>query len=382
MTNSRRHKKLLKPLLKVLLLSALVVSSINLKGETVSQKEAKAIAAQFFNAAHGQFMAEPKLVYNGRKLTTGSYFAPFYVYNLPAGGFVVISAENKAFPILGYSLTDSFSPDTMGEKLKGLLKLYAQHIENVRYDSSIPYDAIEAWQNIPQYINGLLEASYSATDPRTSPDDALSELIIVGSGEEAASSASSTYSSGQWMDLINTELLEKPDVPLGIIDGDSMFATIVYGRKGDMYRILLDERDKSLWRLLPSEIISGGQLAVLGNPPAIPEVVEEEEPFSFYENFLTEIADEERLKSAVIDVIPQIGDEPFVQWHGSGHFTVTLPEEVKTMRVYSLDGSLVQRDAFRETNVANVSLTQNPTGFYFAIFFGESGTPYAVKLFR
>lgn len=349
--------------------------------ETVSQKEAKEVATMFFNSAHGQMMAPPKLVYNGRRLTTGSYFAPFYIYNLPAGGFVVISAENKAFPILGYSLTDSFSPDNMGEKQKSLLTMYARHIENVRYDSSVPYEAVAAWTNLPGYIDSMLKAPYSATDPRTSAEDAMAELSFVASAVNAAASASATYSPDQWNELISSELQVKPDVPLGIIDDEGMLSAVVYGRKGDMFRILLDERDKSLWRLMPTEIISGGQIAVLGNPPALPEIETAEEPFSFYNSYLATVEADEMQRRSRIEQ-PEILAEPLVRWHGSGHFSVTLPENVATMRVYSLDGQLVQRDAFRETNVANVSLTQNPTGFYFAVFFGESGKPYPVKLFR
>lgn len=367
--------------IRTFIIALIALTSFSLRAETVSQKEAKEIASKFFNAAHGQLMAEPKLVYNGRRLTTGSYFAPFYVYNLPVGGFVVISAENKAFPILGYSLSDSFSPDEMGPKLKSLLTLYARHIENVRYDSTVPEIAIEAWENIPAYIDNLLSAKYDATDPQTLPEDALGELAFLASREDAAGSASATYTPEQWMEMIDSELLSKPDVPLGIVDDKGMFATIVYGRKGDMYRILLDKRDKSLWRLMPTEIVSAGQLAVFGNPPVIEENMEEELPFSFYDDFIANIESEEKAKRAVIENTV-INDSPIVQWHGSGHYSVTLPEEVKSMRVYSLDGSLVQRDAFRETNVANVELTQNPTGFYFAVFFGESGRPYPVKLFR
>lgn len=360
---------------------ALIIGCSLISAETVSQKEAKRIASTFFNAAYGQKMADPTLVYNGRKLTTGSYFAPFYVYNLPVGGFVVISAENKAYPILGYSLTDNFSPDKMGQNLKALLTLYARHIENIRYDSSVPYQAMESWQNIPEYISTLLDAPYSATDPETLLSDALEAIEYVAAGDNAAVSASATYSPDQWNGLIDNELQIKKDVPIGIVNGDSLTPAVVYGRKGDMFRILLDERDKSLWRLLPTENISSGQIAVLGNPPAIPSVEEEEIPFSFYDDFIATVQSEEKSRRAAIEqsVIPE---DPVVLWHGSGHFSVTLPEEVKSMRVYSLDGQLVQRDTFRETYTANVELTRNPTGFYFAVFFGESGKPYPVKLFR
>lgn len=124
----------------------LLAGPLSVYAETVSQKEAKHIATQFFNAANGRIMAPPKYVYNGRRLTTNSLFPPFYVFNHPAGGFVVISAENKAFPILGYNLKENFDPDKLSSSTKDLLRLYAIHIENIRYDSSATEDAVRAWE--------------------------------------------------------------------------------------------------------------------------------------------------------------------------------------------------------------------------------------------
>ena len=39
-------------------------------------------------------------------------------------------------------------------------------------------------------------------------------------------------------------------------------------------------------------------------------------------------------------------------------------------------------EKFRDTSVASVNLSGQPVGFYFAVFFGKSGKPYSVKLFR
>lgn len=372
----------MKILTRILIVAALLSGGAAVsRAETVSQREAKAVAEQFFNAAHGRVMASPRYVYNGRRLTTGSYFAPFYVYNHPTGGFVVISAENKAFPILGFSLTDTFSPDHIGDNLRALLTMYARHIENVRYDSDIPYEAIEAWRNLPEYIDATLKARYEATDPRIAPTEAMQELERLLDSDDYAASASATYSPDQWEDLLAAELKVKPDVPLGIVSGEAVFPAVVYGRKGHMYRIMLDGRDNALWRLMPTEILSQGQLAVLGNPPAVAEPEDEDVPFEFYDSFVAAVDAERRAYRTEIEN-PGVGYTPAVLWHGSGHFTVTLPEQVLSMRVYSLDGQLVQRNTFRETNVANIELTQNPTGFYFAVFFGASGRPYSVKLFR
>lgn len=130
--------------------------ALAMKAETVSQKEASRLAEVFFNTSAGQLMGKPKLVYNGKYLTTNRLFSPFYVYNHPKGGFVIIAADNKAFPVLGYSLKETFSSDNIDDSTKELLTEYSKDIEYIRYDSRIPEEAIEAWTNIPTYIHSLL----------------------------------------------------------------------------------------------------------------------------------------------------------------------------------------------------------------------------------
>ena len=81
--------------------AALCIAALPALAETVSQKHASKIAETFFNTAYGIHVAAPKFAWNGRQLTTDRLFTPFYIYNHPRGGFVIISAENKAFPVLG-----------------------------------------------------------------------------------------------------------------------------------------------------------------------------------------------------------------------------------------------------------------------------------------
>lgn len=369
--------------LKISLLLLVYVFTISnyVGAETVSQKQAKKIAQLFFNEANGQVMGEPKLVYNGRRLTTNSLFPPFYVYNLPAGGFVVVSAENKAFPILGFDLKSNFNPDKMSEPLKELLRLYALHIESIRYDASIPYEADKAWTNLPEYISGILSAPYKATDPQTTYSEAGTALEAILEMEDPYSFASSSYTPDQWQYSINLELDTHPDIVAGIIKGEALIPLIIHGRKGEYYRMDLDGRNTSLWRLMPTEILSKGQVALLGSPAATPEPVPLEEPHTFYENFVKETLElqsraQQEVEEATIIIKPR------VQWIGGGHFTVSLPENVTEMRLYTLDGSQVQYEKFRDTSVASVSLTGQPSGFYFAVFMGQSGTPYSIKIFR
>lgn len=134
--------------------------------ETVSRKEANSIAGTFFNAAYGEVTAPPQMVWNGRQLTTDRLFSPIYVYNSPKGGYVIISGENKAYPILAYSKVRKFDKDKISDDEKEVLKTYAREIELIRYDPRIPAKAMEAWRNIPEYISAVLASPYDSDEYR------------------------------------------------------------------------------------------------------------------------------------------------------------------------------------------------------------------------
>lgn len=125
--------------------------------ETVGQKEAKAMAQKFFNESKNYVTAPVSYVYNGKNLTNQKLFTPFYVFNSPSGGFVVISAENKAFPILGYSLSVPFDKDRMTPMVEEILTDFSRDIEMIRYDSRIPTAAMEQWFTYPEVVFDMLK---------------------------------------------------------------------------------------------------------------------------------------------------------------------------------------------------------------------------------
>ena len=128
-----------------------------LHAETVRQKDAKVMAQKFFNESRGYVTPPVSYVYNGKDLTAQRLFTPFYVYNSPSGGFVVISAENKAFPILGYSLKEKFDKDRMTPMVRDILTEFSRDIEMIRYDSRIPSDAIDQWATYPEVVFDMLK---------------------------------------------------------------------------------------------------------------------------------------------------------------------------------------------------------------------------------
>lgn len=367
------------------LLSAVVIAAAALTAgaETVAQKQAAHMAQLFFNEANGRVVPSPRLVWNGRNLTTNRLFIPFYVYNNPAGGFVIISAENKAFPILGYSLKDSFDPDRLGDAARALLRSYARDIEMVRYDSRVPEEAIAAWGDYPTYVSTLLKAPCEVTDPKFDIEESgrrIESAIRSGVAEETASDI---YTPKQWQELIGEELRSSHTVALGLVDRGSVRPAIVHGSKGAYFRMALDGRNQWLVRLLPTEILSGSQIADFTYPKPIALPEEEDTAYRLYDDFAAETRAEHDAREAAValDRLPA-QDGPVVEGIGGGHYAITLPENVVSMTIYNLAGNLCEIRTFKSTDTAFADLSIEPSGFYFALLRGASGRTYGVKLVR
>lgn len=353
------------------------------RAETVSQKQAQQMAQQFFNEAAGRVVAPVKLIYNGRKLTTDRLFVPFYVYNQPSGGFVIISAENKTYPILGYSLKDNFDPERLGETEKALLQSYAREIELIRYDTSIPEDAIKAWTDYPGYVYGILNSAYSDVDPLFSADDARERLYMSVEPESDDASFSDIYTPTQWQDMVNDELRQNASVAVGVIADNVINPMVVHGRKGDYYRLEMSKRNNWLMRLNASELISANMIGLFNNPLFIAEELQEEVPFETYDDFAIEVAsiEEARTHTPAPDLSLFV-DEPIVKALGSGHYEILMPEEAAMATVYNLGGAQVMQKTFRNTNAVYLDLSAEPSGFYFVQVIDRNGTPYGMKLYR
>lgn len=365
----------------VLIAASAVAGSDVVKAETVTRKEALNVATIFFNAINGQVMAAPKQVYDGRKLTTARLFIPFYVFNHPAGGFVCVSAENKAYPILFYSKEGAFDPDGMDESQKALLTQYALDIERIRYDSNVPEDAIEAWGDINGHIAALLNAEYDATDSDMTAAEALATLnVALESGADEC--LSDIYTPGQWEYMADMDLEAKGSFPLGLIVGEKLFPTVVHGRKGDFFRMKFDSGVRSLYRLCSTEILMPLQVAVFGNPLKIDAPVMEDPPFIFLDRFAEEIHTSEEQAQQAIENSGLVMDDPRVDYHGGGHYSITLPHDVAIARVYDLSGALCFTNTYKSTPTAWIDISAEPHGFYFIQLIGPDGQSYGVKLAR
>lgn len=364
----------------LLILAAASVCGVA-RAESVHQKQAQHLAQLFFNESAGKVTAPPKMVYNGRRLTTNRLFVPFYVYNTSLGGFVIISAENKAYPILGYSLKESFDPERLGDTEMALLKSYATEIELIRYDSEPVDGAIWSWQNYDEYVSGILSSRYEATDPKITTSEA--ERLIDHAIDREDAIYADIYTPTQWREMIIDELALKEIAPVGFVADNKLYPGVIYGRQGDYFRIEMTERNTWLMRLNATDVIPSNMVSIVVNPLQLPFDLEEEKPFEEYDRFIAEVEEieEARRTKASID-IPQDFGLPKIKANGGGHFEIELPEEAEMARIYNLAGSMVKRHTYKGTNIANIDISEEPTGFYFVTITGESGKPYGLKLFR
>ena len=358
-----------------------MLSTVSVQAETVSQKEASRLAGLFFNTAYGRVMSSPKLVFNGRKLTTDRLFSPFYIYNHPAGGFVIVSADNKAFPILGYSLKENFDPENMSGSVETLLREYAKDIEFIRHDSRIPDRAVAAWTNLPEYIDGIINSPYLATDILISEEDSkeiVSNLETTGRWVDVSSDI---YTPQQWAELINEQMDRNGNVVVGFVGRNEVFPSVLHGRKGDYYRISFQNENDWLMRLAATEFFNDGQIADLEG--ITPEELMEEapEPFADYEDFIKTVAQEEETRQRRLEekLIPS---SPIIKNVGGGRYEIILPEKLLLARIYNLAGSMVGRQVYKDSSIAEINLEGQPYGFYFVLLNGESGKSYGFKLSR
>ena len=372
-----------KKIYYLLIISLLSITITTAKAEYVSQREAKKIAELFFNAAHGTKMPTPEFVYNGRRLTTDRLFSPFYIYNNTSGGFVIISADNKAFPILAYNLHSKFKQEEMTDDLKALLTLYARHIEYIRFDGQEPVKAIAAWQNLPQHIYNILNSTDAHNFGIKQNTKELINRFTTDVETDYTTSSSAIYYPEQWQDLMKEEICLNELYAFGIVNDEILTPILMKGYKGDMFRLLINNSISGYYRLFPTEIISQDHIAIFSNRTANEEEPWEEETpsFEFYDSYIAEMNAERQAQQTAIQTAHLVV-EPIVCYNGGGHYSITLPENISMARVFNLSGAEATRTTYSNTNSALIDISHQPNGFYFAVIYGETGKRYNIKLFR
>lgn len=133
-----------------LFVTVLLIWPLLLSAQTISKEVAQAKAVRFFSqfkqgktVGHVDALWAP-IAQAGHHITVAAKMqkapaqqktgesAPYYVFNASDGkGYVIISGDERAREILGYSETGSLSSETMPCAMRMLLDYYAEEIENL-----------------------------------------------------------------------------------------------------------------------------------------------------------------------------------------------------------------------------------------------------------
>lgn len=131
---------------RLLFIVAFLLASANLFADAVSRDKAESIASGFLNGGPAVKSGQHSLTLVENSALTKSSGAPtYYIYNRKGGGFVIVSADDCAKPILAYSRTGSFSTEDMPENLRSWLCFLDKEISFARAEGSA---RCPLWDNV------------------------------------------------------------------------------------------------------------------------------------------------------------------------------------------------------------------------------------------
>lgn len=237
---------------------------------------------------------------------------------------MIISAENKAFPILAYSKKNNFDRSKLSEEENKMLQRYAREIEIVRYDSRVPERAVTAWQNLQGYISDVLQNPYSTPEYQSLGEDEKERL------EE--------------MDRLGSQILLPKAVEFALYDPD------------DFREYTLDD--------------------AIAEEDSVYEV-----PFKFYDDFVKTVKAEELAREISFEEVLN-PSKPVVKNLGGAHYEIDIPQYAKMARIYAMDGSRQIEKYYADTRVVNLDLSALNNGFYVCMILTEDGKIYGLKLSR
>ena len=146
------------------LLASLALASFQTIASSIGVNDAKSVANTFLKShstnAPGTFRApaaaDLKLVHaESSSKVPGSHV--FYVFNITGGGFIIVSGDDLATPVLGYSDKGHIDFNYMSEPLKDLLDNYKEEIE---YIQTHDFD-------VPKHLNHSFTESTTIVPPMT-----------------------------------------------------------------------------------------------------------------------------------------------------------------------------------------------------------------------
>ena len=131
----------------------------NVFSDPVKEKEAKQIAENFYHS----FAPKSKAVSSINKTITETYKQneSFYIFAFDKGGFVIVSADDNAVPVLGYSFTSPIE-EKFGSNTRYLFDRYNMEIAEIKKLKSQAEDIKVDWDKLR---SAKLSGEIKATGP-------------------------------------------------------------------------------------------------------------------------------------------------------------------------------------------------------------------------
>ena len=131
---------------KSLLLVVILLAFNSLFANPVDVNTAKELGQKFVDANFNQKSNSLELVY-----TANSELGEpcYYVFNVSGNGFVMVSADDCAHPILGYSEESAFDANNIAPGLYDMMRIYRRAIENGKNTKATATPEIAAeWKSL------------------------------------------------------------------------------------------------------------------------------------------------------------------------------------------------------------------------------------------
>lgn len=118
---------------KVLLLLSCTAVLLSAPARDINKQEAQSIANSFFGISGTQQTQKMRCAMRSGQQQQADY----YVFNRGNnGGFVIVSGDDRAYSILGYSESGTFDPDNMPEQMGEWMEQYSQQMAYLRSNSN------------------------------------------------------------------------------------------------------------------------------------------------------------------------------------------------------------------------------------------------------
>ena len=162
-----------KKLILSFLVASLSVASFQTSAEPVTANSAREIANGFVKshakATPGSLrapaMADIMLAYAqpSSKLPKANLY---YIFNIKGGGFVIVSGEDHAIPVLGYSDKGQIDVVNMPEQLNALLEMYREDIEYLlTHKVNIPKTFNQKLTEATPIVEPMMKTSWGYQEP-------------------------------------------------------------------------------------------------------------------------------------------------------------------------------------------------------------------------